>query len=175
LQVLGQPVGLRDLEDMQPTLGRSLRALLQHEGPGSVEDVFCLSFAVEVPCYGEMRAVPLIPGGEAIPVTEDTRRQFVDAYVDFWLSRSVHAQFESFARGFLMLCGGPALQLFSATELERLVCGNPCLDFDALQLSARCGNGSGGSLGGGRRPAGTCQLALAVAAAAGLVPACSLP
>lgn len=36
-----------------------------------------------------------------------------------------------------MLCGGPALQLFSATELERLVCGNPFLDFDSLQKSAR--------------------------------------
>jgi hypothetical protein len=27
-QLLGQPVGLRELEEMQPTLGRSLRALL---------------------------------------------------------------------------------------------------------------------------------------------------
>lgn len=31
----------------------------------------------------------------------------------------------------------PALQLFSATELERLVCGNPFLDFDSLQKHAR--------------------------------------
>jgi len=36
-----------------------------------------------------------------------------------------------------MLCAGPALHLFSATELERLVCGNPILDFTALQKSAR--------------------------------------
>ena len=28
-------------------------------------------------------------------------------------------QFEAFAKGFLTLCGGPALQLFSATELVR--------------------------------------------------------
>jgi hypothetical protein len=28
-KLLGQPVGLRDLEDMQPTFGRSLRQLLQ--------------------------------------------------------------------------------------------------------------------------------------------------
>ena len=36
-----------------------------------------------------------------------------------------------------MLCGGPAIHLFSATELERLVCGNPILDFSALQANAR--------------------------------------
>lgn len=46
-------------------------------------------------------------------------------------------QFEAFARGFMMLCGGPAIHLFSATELERLVCGNPLLDFAALQANAR--------------------------------------
>ena len=50
-------------------------------------------------------------------------------------------QFEAFARGFMMLCGGPAIHLFSATELERLVCGNPLLDFRALQASARYDGG----------------------------------
>lgn len=40
-----------------------------------------------------------------------------------------------------MLCGGPAIHLFSATELERLVCGNPLLDFDAMQANARYDGG----------------------------------
>ena len=40
-----------------------------------------------------------------------------------------------------MLCAGPALHLFSATELERLVCGNPILDFTAFQKSARYDGG----------------------------------
>jgi hypothetical protein len=41
----------------------------------------------------------------------------------------------------MMLCGGPAIHLFSATELERLVCGNPILDFSALQGNARYDGG----------------------------------
>ena len=58
------------------------------------------------------------------------------------LSRGgVCMQFEAFARGFMMLCGGPAIHLFSATELERLVCGNPLLDFAALQANARYDGG----------------------------------
>jgi ubiquitin-protein ligase E3 A len=36
-KLLGQAVGLRDLEEMQPRLGRSLRQLLQYDGPASVE------------------------------------------------------------------------------------------------------------------------------------------
>ncbi|KDD76735.1 HECT ubiquitin-transferase [Helicosporidium sp. ATCC 50920] len=136
-KILGQEVGLRDLEDMQPALGKSLRALLTWEGEGRVEDVFCQSFVVDVPSFGSVTSASLKPDGEALPVTDENRREFVDLYVDFWLNRSIHVQFEAFAKGFLMLCGGPALQLFSATELERLVCGNPFLDFDALQRAAR--------------------------------------
>lgn len=49
---------------------------------------------------------------------------------------SMLLQFEAFAKGFMMLCGGPAMHLFSATELERLVCGNPILDFKALETNA---------------------------------------
>ena len=41
----------------------------------------------------------------------------------------------------MMLCGGPAIHLFSATEIERLVCGNPILDFDALRTNARYDGG----------------------------------
>ena len=36
-----------------------------------------------------------------------------------------------------MLCGGPCIALFSATELERLVCGTPLLNFAALQGAAK--------------------------------------
>lgn len=50
-----------------------------------------------------------------------------------------------------MLCGGPAIHLFSATELERLVCGTPLLDFRALQQAARYDGGySAGHQVGGR-------------------------
>ena len=50
-------------------------------------------------------------------------------------------QFEGFARGFMMVVGGPAVHLFSPMELERLVSGNPILDFKALQANARYDGG----------------------------------
>jgi ubiquitin-protein ligase E3 A len=126
---------------MEPTLGKSLRQLLQYEGPGTVEDVFCQTFTAGKPGIGEPESVPLKEGGEDINVTEDNRREFVDLYVDYYLNTAIHKQFEAFARGFMMLCGGPAIHLFSATELERLVCGNPILNFDALQSNARYDGG----------------------------------
>ena len=140
-KILGLEIKLRELKEMQPTLGRSLEQILQYEGPGSVEDVFCQTFSIPMRKGGETIESPLCPGGETIYVTEENRREFVDSYVDWWLCKSIERQFESFAKGLLTLCGGPALQLFSPTELERLVCGSPCLDFDGLIRAARYDGG----------------------------------
>lgn len=35
------------------------------------------------------------------------------------------------------VCNGPALGLFTASELELLICGLPHLDFDALEAAAK--------------------------------------
>ncbi len=128
-KILGQEVKLRDLEDMQPTLGRSLKQLLQYEGAwrrthqptstnqtyassvrrlslflgltsadaipgedGSVEDVFCQTFSVDVSAFGETQTMPLCEGGADVPVTEDNRRDFVDLYVDYCLNRCASGQ-----------------------------------------------------------------------------------
>ena len=108
-KLLGQPVGLRDLEEMQPIFGRSLRQLLQvsamggrcelrlfiripfiqdglfldaslplmslqYDGPpGSMEDVFCLTFSLETESFGQRQVIKLIPNGGNIAVTEDNR------------------------------------------------------------------------------------------------------
>lgn len=136
-RILGLDVKLRDLKDIQPTLVKSLDQILQFSGPGSVEDVFCQTFSVPMVKGGQTVDVPLCPGGDDRVVTEDNRREFVDLYVKWWLIDSVEKQFEAFLKGLLTLCGGPALQLFSPTELERLVCGTPCLDFEGLQKAAK--------------------------------------
>lgn len=59
-----------------------------------MEEVFCQTFTAGVPGIGQPLSLPLVSGGEALYVTEDNRRQFVDAYVDCILSRAVHRQFE---------------------------------------------------------------------------------
>lgn len=137
-KLLGQPVGLRDLEDMQPAFGRSLRSLLSYDGSqGPMQDVFCLDFTLEDESFGERRVIELVPGGRDVAVTEENRLEYVEAVVDELLNRSIGKQFSAFASGFRILCDGPAIRLFNAQELERLVCGNPNLDFDALQGNSK--------------------------------------
>lgn len=54
---------------------------------------------------------------------------------------SIGRQFEAFSHGFRLLCDGPAIRLFNACEVERLVCGNPNLDFAALERNAKYDGG----------------------------------
>ena len=83
-----------------------------------------------------MRETELLPGGAALPVRGDNRAQYVDLYTRWLLQGAVEAQFLAFQRGLRRLCRGPALALLRAEELEQLICGDPVLDFDALEAAA---------------------------------------
>lgn len=53
-------------------------------------------------------------GGEDIPVSEESRHEYVELMVDYLMYRSVDWQFNAFSHGFRMLCDGPAIHLFNA-------------------------------------------------------------
>ena len=61
-------------------------------GECPLEEVFCQNFTAGVPGIGEVVTVELCEGGADVAVTEDNRREFVDAYVDYFLVTSVHRQ-----------------------------------------------------------------------------------
>ncbi len=141
-KLLGQPVGLADLEEFEPEVARSLRKLLAWEGPGSVEDVFCLSFSVSGERNGQRFVTPLgEAGGEGVAVTEANRAQYVELYVAHVLTRSCARAFDALRAQFMALCGGRALRLVSPAELDVLVCGHQHLDFKALEAAARYSGG----------------------------------
>lgn len=112
---------LDDLAEYRPRLARGLRQLLDFEG--DVESTFGLDFVVDTERYGAAERVALCPGGECRAVTNANRREYVDAYVRYLLDTAVARQFEPFKRGFFTVCGGSALGLFGADEIELLVRG----------------------------------------------------
>lgn len=87
--------------------------MVEYDGPEQVEQ-FCLTFAVDVEHFDRVVTVPLKPGGDTLPVTEDNRQEYTEAYVDYVLNKSVKQQFEAFNRGFMKLFHGPAISLFNA-------------------------------------------------------------
>jgi hypothetical protein len=127
---------LEDVCATWPELGRGLKQMLEWND-GDVEDVFCRTFEVETVSFGAVKSVELIPGGASIPVTNNNRKEYVDKYVHWLCSASIADKATALRKGFLRVCGGYALNLCRAEELELLMCGTE-LDLDFSQLEACC-------------------------------------
>jgi len=135
-KLLGGDTSFADLADVAPELHRGLDQLLRYEGPGSVEDVFCSTFSVQMDFFGAQRSAELMAGGGDVAVTEENRQEYARLYAKFVLDDSIKRPFEAFRRGFTQICYGPTLSLFDAQDLEVQICGDPSLDFAALEAAA---------------------------------------
>ena len=59
--------------------------------------------------FGTPEAVELIPGGVSKPVTMENRKEYVSAYVNYVLNKSIEEPFKAFANGFMNVCNGRVL------------------------------------------------------------------
>ncbi|KAJ3061283.1 hypothetical protein HDU99_005608 [Rhizoclosmatium hyalinum] len=141
-KLVGDQVGLEDVKIAFPGLGKGLEMLLDwKEEDGDVEDVFCRSFDIEYEVWGKVRTIPLVHGGSDIPVTNANRKEYVDLYINHYVNESVKRQFGAFRRGFHRVCGGSALKMCRAEELEMMICGTNELDFKDLEAGAKYDDG----------------------------------
>lgn len=59
-----------------------------------------LTFSTSYDNYGHEQIVEFKEGGQAIQVTDDNRKEFVELYVNWFLNKSVETQFRPFEKGF---------------------------------------------------------------------------
>jgi len=116
---------LEDVIATFPIVGANLQYLLDYKG--DVEKDFNQFFEVARDVFGVTTSVDLIPNGSQIPVTNQNRELYVEKYVDYLLNKSIENQFNSFSKGFKLICEGKFLELFRAEELELTVCGQPTI------------------------------------------------
>ena len=93
-----------------------------------ITDVLEETFTVTEERFGEVVTVDLKPGGENIPVTEENKKEYVDAVVEYRISKRVKEQFESFMEGLLELIPRDLLNVFDERELELLIVGMSEID-----------------------------------------------
>ncbi|GKT32901.1 hypothetical protein ADUPG1_006948 [Aduncisulcus paluster] len=137
----GENVTLKDLIQLNPSVGASLQSLLDYE-EDDIEDVFCLDFTRTHRFLGETFVDELVKDGRKIMVKQDNKLDYVAKYVQYELNSSVEKQFESFKRGFNVVLGSiESLEIFSAIELKSAACGIIDLNFDDLQASCRYDGG----------------------------------
>ncbi|OQV02758.1 hypothetical protein CLAIMM_07901 [Cladophialophora immunda] len=125
-RLLGKEPNLKDLESMDLDYYKSLVWILEND----ITDVITEDFSVVEEQFGEEKIVDLIPNGRNIPVTEENKREYVNAQVRYRLTTSVKDQLENFVKGFHDIIPAELIAIFDEQELELLISGLPEIDVD---------------------------------------------
>lgn len=134
-KLLKETPTIQDLRQLSPSVAKSLESLLKYDGD-DFESTFCLNFEITRQRFDQTINVELMPGGSKIPVTKENRKQYVNAYVDFLLNKSVEHAFDAFNSGFHHVCGSKVLELFHSSELMAMIIGNENYDFTEFESTA---------------------------------------
>ena len=125
-RLLGKEPNLKDLESMDLDYYKSLVWILEND----ITEVITEDFSVIEEQFGEEKVVDLIPNGRNIPVTEENKREYVNAQVRYRLTTSVKDQLENFVKGFHDIIPAELVAIFDEQELELLISGLPEIDVD---------------------------------------------
>ncbi|XP_053477990.1 probable E3 ubiquitin-protein ligase HERC6 [Ictalurus furcatus] len=119
---------LEDMIEFIPVIGKSLRCIL-HEYPDDVVDDLNIPFCA----HWDGADVELESHGKGKSVTSDNKKQYVEAYVDYALNKSVEQVFNEFKRGFYKVCDEEVVNLFQPEELRGVMTGTEEYDWDTFR------------------------------------------
>ena len=138
----GKKGNFEDLREFKPSVWNGLNELLNYAGE-DMEEVFMQPFQVSyTDLFGSTITVDLKEGGKDILVNQSNKKEYVDLYADFLVNKNVETQFLAFQRGFdLVTSESPVHMLFTARELEMLICGEKEFDFNDLENSTEYDGG----------------------------------
>ncbi|KAF8827633.1 hypothetical protein HHX47_DHR4000315 [Lentinula edodes] len=117
--MLGKHMTLTDLEGIDADLHRSLVWMLEND----ITDVLYETFTRTEDRFGEIVTIDLKPNGADIPVTEENKKEYVDAVVEYRISKRVKDQFNAFMEGLLELIPLDLISVFDEREMELLIGG----------------------------------------------------
>ncbi|PSN54423.1 Ubiquitin-protein ligase E3B [Blattella germanica] len=125
-QLLGQQhqalySSMDELPSLDRELYRSLTFIKHHQG--DVQDLD-LTFSVDEDCLGKLVTHELVPGGKAIPVTNENKINYIHMMAHFRMHTQIKDQTAAFIRGFRSLINPEWLSIFSTPELQRLISGD---------------------------------------------------
>ncbi|GAV99952.1 ubiquitin-protein ligase [Lentinula edodes] len=124
--MLGKHMTLTDLEGIDADLHRSLVWMLEND----ITDVLYETFTRTEDRFGEIVTIDLKPNGADIPVTEENKKEYVDAVVEYRISKRVKDQFNAFMEGLLELIPLDLISVFDEREMELLIGGISEIDMD---------------------------------------------
>jgi len=93
-----------------------------------ITDVIDETFTTSEDRFGELVTIELKPGGADIAVTEENKKDYLDAVVEYRISKRIKDQFEAFMSGFSELIPQELITVFDERELELLIGGMSEID-----------------------------------------------
>lgn len=93
-----------------------------------ITDIIDETFTTTEERFGEMVTIELKTGGADIEVNEENKKDYVDAVVEYRISKRVKEQFEAFMSGFSELIPQDLITVFDERELELLIGGMSEID-----------------------------------------------
>ncbi|CCO26119.1 hypothetical protein BN14_00136 [Rhizoctonia solani AG-1 IB] len=122
--ILKKKITLADLESVDAELHRGMTWMLEND----ITDVIDETFTTVEERFGELVTIELRPGGADVEVTEDNKKEYVDAVIEYRIQKRVKEQFDAFMAGFSELIPQELINVFDERELELLIGGMSEID-----------------------------------------------
>ncbi|CAJ0964046.1 unnamed protein product, partial [Mesorhabditis belari] len=121
--MLGKKITLFDMESVDNAYYNSLIFVMDND-PSDLD----LTFSVDDQVYGETQTVELIENGRNVGVTEENKKEYIEAVVNWRFIKRIEPQMGEIMKGVNEIVPSNLLKLFDANELELLMCGLQKID-----------------------------------------------
>lgn len=109
---------------------RPFASSLSLSSDNDITDVIENTFTTEEERFGEIITIPLVPGGEDIEVTQENKREYVEAITEYRIAKRVEEQQLALQAGLNEVIPQDLLNVFDERELELLIGGMADIDID---------------------------------------------
>ncbi|XP_025019967.1 probable E3 ubiquitin-protein ligase HERC1 isoform X1 [Python bivittatus] len=132
------PLTLEDLEEVDLLYVQTLNSILHIEDSGITEENFHEMIPLDsfIGQSADGKMVPIIPGGNSIPLTFSNRKEYVERAIEYRL-HEMDRQVAAVREGMSWIIPVPLLSLLTAKQLEQMVCGMPEISVDVLKKVVR--------------------------------------
>lgn len=130
--ILGKSVHYTDMEAEDYSFYQGLVFLLEHD---IAELGYELTFSADMQVFGANEVVDLKTNGRNIPVTEETKREYVKLVCVEKMTHSIKTQITAFLEGFYEIIPERLISIFDEQELELLIAGLPSIDIEDLKAN----------------------------------------
>ncbi|XP_077942009.1 putative E3 ubiquitin-protein ligase HERC1 isoform X9 [Gasterosteus aculeatus] len=132
------PLTLEDLEEVDLLYVQTLKSILHIEDSGITEENFHEMIPLDsfVGQSADGKMVPIIPGGNSIPLSFSNRKEYVERAIEYRL-HEIDRQVAAVREGMSWIVPVPLLSLLTARHLEQMVCGMPEICCEVLKKVVR--------------------------------------